>query len=174
MWGLHKINRNFVPDSSGRDMIILGHQEFREGRSKPLPYLTASLGRQCYPRKRPTGPKPPTAARVTHLNRGLWQCSGQWTQTAGSAKSLPKSNSVPVLGVPRGGYHGSFAAWEEGRRHEMHLNPAGLKTWASHATLPPPAHPHCSFKTTFRDSVDGAHTTLRELSGGVSGVARTS
>lgn len=68
MYGLRKINNNY-PGGNRGDWIIVGHPEFKFGRSKPLPYMTASLGR---PGKKPTtfagrGPAPLSQERLSQM-----------------------------------------------------------------------------------------------------------
>lgn len=68
MYGLRKINNNY-PGGNRGDWIIVGHPEFKFGRSKPLPYMTASLGR---PGKKPTtfagrGPGPLSQERLSQM-----------------------------------------------------------------------------------------------------------
>lgn len=71
MYGLRCINNHYAGSGDGRDWIVVGHQEFRGGRSKALPYATATLGRPC---KRSAhegrGPKPLTHGALTMMAKG--------------------------------------------------------------------------------------------------------
>lgn len=90
MYGLCLINQHFTSDGTGRDFVVLADKERRNGKiGGPGPYRTACLNRECHPRKRHTGPRPPSVERVKQLNQGLWQCTGQWSPKAKSSKALP-------------------------------------------------------------------------------------
>lgn len=72
MYGLRKINNHYPAGCRG-DWIVVGHQEFRHGRSQPLPFMTASLGRPC---KKALavggrGPRPVSRERVMRMTQGL-------------------------------------------------------------------------------------------------------
>jgi hypothetical protein len=96
MYGLRKINNHYRGGSRG-DWIIVGHQEFKHGRSKPLPYMTACLGRPS--KSAPTfvgrGPKPISSERLMRMTQGLREPrsglsrSNSVTSDPGSRCSMP-------------------------------------------------------------------------------------
>lgn len=139
MYGLCQINSHFTSDGSGRDFIILGDKERRNGKHSEhtRPFRTACLERECHPRKRPHGPRPPSNERVRQLNQGLWQCSGQWATEAKSSRSLPHSpGSSLKLGrsasdtlAKVGSYNDSMSAWSTARLPDLKRAPAGQHNW---------------------------------------------
>eukprot|EP00746_Dinoflagellata_sp_MGD_P079408 gnl/MRDRNA2_/MRDRNA2_31745_c0_seq2.p1 gnl/MRDRNA2_/MRDRNA2_31745_c0~~gnl/MRDRNA2_/MRDRNA2_31745_c0_seq2.p1 ORF type:complete len:185 (+),score=28.05 gnl/MRDRNA2_/MRDRNA2_31745_c0_seq2:123-677(+) len=74
MYGLRQINNHYPGGEGSRgNWIVVGHQEFRHGRSQPLPFTTASLGRPC---KKGTqfggrGPRPVSRLREPPANATL-------------------------------------------------------------------------------------------------------
>jgi len=139
MYGLCSINTHFTSDGSGRDFIILGDKERRNGKMSEhaRPFRTACLDRECHPRKRPTGPRPPSNERVRQLNQGLWQCSGQWATEAKSSRSLPhspgsslklkRSASDPLGKV--GTYSDSMQAWSDARLPDLSKSKGRQHDW---------------------------------------------
>merc|ERR1712232_1007585 len=144
----------------GRDFIVFGQQEYRGGKQKALPPLTASLGRQCHPRPRPYGPKPRGQDMMRNMNQGLWQPTGEFTgsKTVASVKALPRSGSAPATvlasnGAPRG-YMDSMAAWEEGLKPNLLRNPNLLKTWSAKEAMTETraGGPNCGFGSAYSGS----------------------
>jgi len=136
MYGLCLINSHFTSDGSGRDFVVVGDPERKRGKlDNPRPYRTACLGRECHPRKRPTGPRPPSNERTKQLNQGLWQCSGQWTTEAKSPKALPHSptrtlrKSASDTLKKHASYESGMQAWTDGRLPQLKRNPAGHHDW---------------------------------------------
>lgn len=90
--------------------------------------MRAYAGGATHPRKRPNGPRPPTLERVDHLNKGLWQCSGQWSPQAKNAKSLPMRSSQKLKRCASDpiakacSYENSMQAWHASRLSNSHIN----------------------------------------------------
>eukprot|EP00930_Biecheleria_cincta_P056822 TRINITY_DN42869_c0_g1_i1.p1 TRINITY_DN42869_c0_g1~~TRINITY_DN42869_c0_g1_i1.p1 ORF type:complete len:162 (+),score=17.83 TRINITY_DN42869_c0_g1_i1:124-609(+) len=132
MWGLRLMNNNYLPSSDGKDIIFLKNKEYELGRLDPYRAPTAYEGRTCKLRQFKIGPKPPGKARVDQLTKGQWACSGQWSSSAKSTKSLQRSSSAPVMAGqmerPRG-YKAAMDSWLEDKQSQMFRTPASLETW---------------------------------------------
>lgn len=71
MYGLRSINNHYPAGCRG-DWIVVGHPEYNFGRSKPLPYMTACLGRPSKPAATfaGRGPRPMSRERLRRMIQG--------------------------------------------------------------------------------------------------------
>eukprot|EP00746_Dinoflagellata_sp_MGD_P013507 gnl/MRDRNA2_/MRDRNA2_129230_c0_seq1.p1 gnl/MRDRNA2_/MRDRNA2_129230_c0~~gnl/MRDRNA2_/MRDRNA2_129230_c0_seq1.p1 ORF type:complete len:160 (-),score=9.10 gnl/MRDRNA2_/MRDRNA2_129230_c0_seq1:63-542(-) len=95
MYGLRGINNIYVSDGTGRDWILCGNQEFRQGKIRPLPYLTACMDRQCMPPVR-RGPAPASRDHIEQMHTGWKPLKAGGTLPPPKAKkpvSRPPSHS---------------------------------------------------------------------------------
>jgi len=162
MYGLALINTHFTSDGSGRDFIVCGDKERRLGKvgSGGGNRLTASAGRECKPRKRPNGPRPPSHERVKQMNQGLWQLSGQWTTQAKSSKALPtpsspslsRSASDPVKKACT--WANSMEAWHTARLPNLIKTAARHEDWLRSTWHPAPSTSSDLADTISRRSLD--------------------
>jgi hypothetical protein len=104
----------------------MGDTERRGGRVHGArPFLTACLNRECKPRNRTNGPRPPSNERVRQMNQGLWQCTGQWATEAKSSRALPHSpastlrRSASDTLAKVGSHENSMQAWTDARLPEL-------------------------------------------------------
>lgn len=138
MYGLCLINSHFTSDGTGRDFIIMNDQERRGGKvGKPGPYRTACLNRECKPRKRPNGPRPPSSERIRQMNKGQWQCSGEWVTDAKSTLAL-SSDASPKLKRSASdtlktvaNYDASMQAWTDARLPDIKRSQRDHHGWVS-------------------------------------------
>eukprot|EP00747_Dinoflagellata_sp_TGD_P031463 gnl/TRDRNA2_/TRDRNA2_135294_c0_seq2.p1 gnl/TRDRNA2_/TRDRNA2_135294_c0~~gnl/TRDRNA2_/TRDRNA2_135294_c0_seq2.p1 ORF type:complete len:190 (+),score=19.15 gnl/TRDRNA2_/TRDRNA2_135294_c0_seq2:60-572(+) len=90
MYGIRSINNAiYAPGGRGDSLVMLNH-EYRNGRlASGNPQVGLFVGTSCKPRKRPHGPKPPTAYRVSVMRAGKWDPPSKEEPT--------RSHSLPQL-----------------------------------------------------------------------------
>uniref|UniRef100_A0A7S1RJX5 Uncharacterized protein n=1 Tax=Alexandrium catenella TaxID=2925 RepID=A0A7S1RJX5_ALECA len=150
MYSLRKVGKGYMPSGTGRDAIIFMDKDFTHGKHHATGSdRTASVGRQCQPRKRTIGPKLPDCARLTELAEGNWRVSGQWAHSAKSPKALPKASSEASLEGARQRYSRTMEVFDAARRaSNQFMTPEHQEFWrrgahhmegfeASHAKLLP-------------------------------------
>mmetsp|Transcript_59598 Transcript_59598/g.134391 ORF Transcript_59598/g.134391 Transcript_59598/m.134391 type:complete len:187 (-) Transcript_59598:43-603(-) len=115
MFGLKLISNGYIPDGTGRDVYMTRDAEVYSGRSKPAPYRTACLGRECHPRRHSAsrGPKPPSGDRLASLLGGK-----------AGATAAPKPAIAPGVGGldASGRYQDIMSDWASRRSVAANIN----------------------------------------------------